>query len=108
MLYRIEISSVAEAEADKAFLWISQRVSSAQAKTWYEGFLLSIRSLQKMPNRCPLARENDALSLEIRQLLYGKGRNCYRIVFTVLESEKIVRILHCLHSSQPAFENPEE
>ena len=61
-----------------------------------------------MPNRCSLARENEAFSLEIRQLLYGKGRNCYRIVFTVLESEKRVRILHCLHSSQSATENPEK
>lgn len=105
MLYRIEISSVAEAEVDKAFLWISQRVSAEQAKDWYGGFLLAIRSLEKMPNRCALAKENEVFSLEIRQLLYGKGRNCYRILFTVLESEKIVRILHCLHSSQSALDD---
>lgn len=64
-----------------------------------------------MPNRCPLARENPYFSQDIRQLLYGRGRIAYRIVFTILEAEEIsiVRILHIRHSSQQAIgEEPEE
>jgi plasmid stabilization system protein ParE len=55
-----------------------------------------------MPKRCPLARENEYFSNEIRQLLYGQGRNIYRIIFTVLEEENIctVRILHIRHAAQ--------
>ena len=37
MKYHIEISSVAEAEADSAFVWISQVTSPERAKEWYEG-----------------------------------------------------------------------
>jgi hypothetical protein len=47
----------------------------------------------------------------IRQLIYGKGRAAYRIIFTILETEALsnVRILHIRHSSQPAIgEEPEE
>ena len=81
MKYRIEISSVAEAEADSAFLRLSQVVSSTRASEWYSGLLQAIESLSQMPKRCPIARENNYFSQEIRQLLYGKGRNSYRILF---------------------------
>jgi len=100
MTYRIEISSVAEAEADSAYLRLSQVMSLYQASQWYDGMLKAIESLSKMPKRCPLAKENEHFSQEIRQLLYGQRRNSYRILFTVLEGASIVRILHIRHSSQ--------
>lgn len=65
-----------------------------------------------MPKRCPLARENEYFSQEIRQLLYGRGRNSYRVLFTVLEEQNIstVRVLHIRHASQQIigedFEEP--
>jgi hypothetical protein len=42
MEYRVEISSVAEAEADNAFIRLSQLVSPARAKEWYSGLLRGI------------------------------------------------------------------
>lgn len=64
--------------------------------------LEAIESLSQLPKRCPLARENQYFSQEIRQLLYGRGRNSYRILFTVLEEQEgaIVRILHIRHVSR--------
>ena len=55
-----------------------------------------------MPKRCAIARENEYFSNEIRQFLYGKGRNSYRILFTIVEGENIstVRILHIRHAAQ--------
>lgn len=102
MRYHIEISSVAEAEADAAFLRISQITSPQTASQWYAGLLTAIDSLTVMPRRCSLARENDNFSNEIRQLLYGKGRNLYRILFTILGDENFstVRILHIRHRAQ--------
>lgn len=102
MSYLIEISSVAEAEADSAFLRLSQVTSPEKAKQWYEGLLKAIESLSEMPKRCPLARENKHFSQEIRQLLYGRGRNSYRILFTVIESDQVARvqIFHVRHAAQ--------
>lgn len=111
MKYRVDISSVAESEIDRAFLSLSQLTSPAKASQWYGGLLEAIESLSTMPNRCPLARENEYFSQDIRQLLYDRGRAAYRIVFTILETEEIssVRILHIRHSSQQAIgEEPEE
>jgi len=45
MTYRVEISSVAEAEALGAFLRLSQVTSLAQASQWYSGLLKVIESL---------------------------------------------------------------
>jgi plasmid stabilization system protein ParE len=111
MKYRLEVSSIAEAEADSAFMRQSQFTSLTKTGQWYSGLLDAIKSLAEMPNRCPIARENEYSSQTIRQLLYGKGRNSYRILFTVLEEQAVpmVRILHIRHATQRTLgENPEE
>jgi plasmid stabilization system protein ParE len=102
MKYRIEISSIAEAEADNASLRLARFTSPKQASVWYLGLLESIESLSQMPNRCALARENENFSLEIRQLLYGRGRNLYRVLFTIVDGDVVstVRILHIRHGLQ--------
>jgi plasmid stabilization system protein ParE len=110
MKYRIEISSVAEAEADGAFLRLSQITSPSKASKWYSGLLQAIESLVQMPKRCSLARENEYFSQEIRQLVYGRGRNSYRVLFTILEGQEVstVRILHIRHAAQQTLgEDPE-
>lgn len=106
----IEISSVAEAQADSAFLLLSQMTSPEKAREWYEGLLKAIESLSAMPKRCPIARENQYFSKEIRQLLYGQGRNSYRILFTIAESEDVsaVRILHIRHAAQQTLGENQE
>jgi len=67
MKYRFEISSVAEAEADGAFLRMSQLTSPERASRWYEGLLKAIESLSEMPKRCPLAGENDYFTKELKK-----------------------------------------
>jgi len=68
MKYRIEISSVAEAEADQAFLQLSQATSPTRASQWYAGLLRVIESLADMPKRCPLRKIN---------ILVRKFDNCF-------------------------------
>ncbi len=55
----------------------------------------AIATLQEKPKRCALAPETDAFVEEIRQLMYGKSRNKYRILFAVREDA--VFILHVRH-----------
>jgi plasmid stabilization system protein ParE len=96
MKYQIEISSVAEAEADKAFLWLSGVTGSENASHWYQGLLTTIESLSEMPKRCALAPENDYFSQEIRQLLYGRGRNCYRIYLQFWKVQTFLQFGFCI------------
>jgi plasmid stabilization system protein ParE len=111
MKYRIDISSVAEAEADSAFLRLTQVTSTDRASQWQSGLLQAIESLALMPKRCPIAKENENFSQEIRQLLYGRGHNLYRILFTILDGQEVstIRILHIRHGSQQTIgDNPQE
>lgn len=96
--YRIEVSDTADAEADEAFLWLVGR-SADLAGRWYNGLLAAYQSLAQFPSRCPLAAENEAFeAVDVRQLLYGTGRNTYRILFCIREGSEeqpaTVRILH--------------
>jgi hypothetical protein len=61
----------------------------------------TIATLQDKPKRFALARENDDFPEEIRQIIYGKSRNKYRIIFTIRED--IVYILYLRHSAQSSI-----
>lgn len=53
----------------------------------------SIKTLARLPERWPIAPENEFLSqVTVRQMLFGKKPNVYRVLFTIVEDE--VRVLH--------------
>jgi hypothetical protein len=110
MTYRIDFSSIARAEADAAFLAFSQFTTLERSQIWYQGLITAISSLQEMPRRCGIARENAFFSQEVRQLIYGRGKSAYRILFTVLDDQKVptVRILHVRNASQRTLGEAEE
>ena len=58
----------------------------------------AIATLQEKPRRCGLAIENEIFPEEVRQLLHGKAKNIYRILFTIREAT--VYVLYVRHSSQ--------
>jgi plasmid stabilization system protein ParE len=105
--YHVELREPAEAEAEAAYLWMSQR-SPDYAFRWYTGLLEVIAGLSFMPHRCAVAPESEAVRLEvsgksrpIRQLRYGRGANAWRVFFYIVEEEEAVWVLHIRHSSQP-------
>jgi hypothetical protein len=44
------------------------------------------------PERCSLAPEDESFPEEIRNLLYGKRKNIYRVIFTI--RAEAVHVLH--------------
>jgi len=97
MKYRVEITAEAEAEIKEAYLWIFGD-SPANAARWRRGLLETVRSLSQQPTRCQLAPESEFFKQEIRQLLYGKRGNVYRVLFVI--EEKAVSILHIRHAAR--------
>jgi plasmid stabilization system protein ParE len=104
-LYAVEFTDPAAAEADAAYLWLSQR-SPELAYRWYGGLLREVQRLETLPNRCALAPENDLFpDTEVRQYLYRLGRLVYRVVFFLVDADgggmkDNVRILHVRHAGQ--------
>lgn len=95
--YQVIIQPSAEQGIKEGYYWVSN-YSPRNARSWLEGIYKAIMSLEQMPLRCSLAFENNFFTEEIRQIIYGKGKNTYRILFTVIEDT--VQILYVRHSSQ--------
>jgi plasmid stabilization system protein ParE len=103
--YKINIQPRALRDALRIHDWIAQD-SPRNAAKWYAGLIDAIDSLAQFPERCKRAPENESFSEDIRQLLYGKRRGVYRILFTI--HEDIVRVLHVRHGAREPMEREAE
>jgi len=95
--YTVIVQPPAIDDLDEAYQWILER-SPQHAVKWFNDLMDSLQSLQHNPERCAVAPENDAVEPEIRQLLYGKRWNVYRVLFTIRRSE--VHVLHIRHAAR--------
>jgi plasmid stabilization system protein ParE len=97
MAFQVEITPIAGATIDRAYRWYRER-NPEFADLWFRGLMNTIATLQEKPQRCPLAIEHDIFPEEVRQLLYGKSKNVYRVLFTIRDDT--VYALYVRHSSQ--------
>ena len=79
-----------------------------QASAWYERFVDRLKSLDRNPERCPIARESKRVFLEVRELHFGRKPNVFRILFTV--DGAAVRILRIVRAQRrsPSWRTIEE
>ncbi len=104
MEFLVEIAEPAEEDIDEAYLWFYER-DPGKADRWYRGLCKAIFSLREMPLRCAIAPESQDLDREVRQLLYGRRRQMYRILYEVRGDTVVV--LRIRHTSR-AYLDPEE
>ena len=102
MTYRVVILPSAEDDIVEAAASMSQQSSISSAADWVVSIQTAINTLSQLPFRCPLAPENESFREQIRQLLDGKGRRQYRILYTVRDDA--VYILHVRHAARPYLE----
>lgn len=99
MTYSINLARKAKQDQREAILWYAKNYSEDYAKRWNDGIKFAINSLAENPGRCAFVHENRFLSVDCRQLLYGKSRkHRHRIVFTIVENS--VYVLRIRHSAQ--------
>jgi plasmid stabilization system protein ParE len=95
--YKIEVTEIAAAEIDSAYQWINERAPDA-ADRWYDGLMAALRSLRQNPRRCARLFTTDFVELEIRQLVYGRRRGRYRVLFTI--DGDTIRVLRVRHGAR--------
>ena len=61
-----------------------------------------VGSLDEHPARAPVITEGDSL----RDLLYGRKPNVYRIIYAIDERNSVVAVLHIRHGAHKAFAPP--
>lgn len=94
MAYDVHITERALSDIDAAVEWIKER-SQQKPSSWYDGLLDAILSLDEFPARCQVVVESVDIGREIRQHLYGKRPNVYRIFFEIRgETVYVLRIRH--------------
>ncbi len=101
MAYTVRFTARALGEIDSAFAWLSER--SPAAVRWYEQLSRSIQSLEENPKRWGLAPEDEWYEGELRQLLHGKRRGVYRVLFEIRGNT--VYVLRVRHSAQELLES---
>lgn len=90
MKYTVEYTERAERDLYGAFSYI-EREAPLNARRWLESMEEAVAGLARFPERCPRARESDALGADVRQLVRGG----YRVLFTL--TGRSVHILHIRH-----------
>jgi len=103
--YQIIIQPEARRGIEQAYEWIKEE-SPASAVKWFNGILKAISSLEILPTRCALAPEDKDIGREVRQLLYGKRGNMYRIIFVIRDNE--VHVLYVRHSKRQSLMSKRE
>jgi plasmid stabilization system protein ParE len=96
MTHQVIVTNRAARDLEEAYQWYAERAPET-AVGWYNGFLDALNRLGDNPERCPVAAETRKLSVEIRQLLYGRRRS-YRALFLV--REQTVVVLHIRHTAR--------
>jgi plasmid stabilization system protein ParE len=98
MEYRVELTDRASSDLRLLFLSIRAWESDAAAR-WFNGIERAIESLRERPGRCGVAPGNRRGQV-IRQLLYGRKPNVYRILFRVLAKDRVVAVMHIRHGAR--------
>lgn len=106
MEYRVEFSKEAYADLERCYIAINS-FEDLQAARWFDRFEDAIASLSKMPERCQLAVEANSLRHPIRQLLYGRNSDVYRVLFEINKSTKVVRIITIRHGAMKRLSRAE-
>jgi plasmid stabilization system protein ParE len=78
--------------------------SSQTAFAWFNGLAETIYSLEGFPERGSTIPEDKKL----RQLLFGKKPNTYRIIYAVNKRKDAVNVLHIRHGARAALLTEEE
>ena len=95
MQYLVRLADRALRDMEDIYQFIEADASS-QAFAWFNGLAEAIYSLERLPDRGPVAPE----SKRLRHLLFGKKPHIYRIIYALDKRHRIVNVLHIRHGAR--------
>lgn len=72
MAFEVKYTALAEKDLDEIIGWLLAKGAGETGLRWFEGLRKAVGTLADSPHRSMLARENDSVTFELRQLLYGR------------------------------------
>ena len=101
MAYRVVLTDKAEADVESVLKWFCDQRATDAGGRWYAQLMDKLDPLENHPERCALAAESEEVGQDIRELLLGRRRYKYRILFKI--SGKSVVILRIWHGSRDSI-----
>jgi plasmid stabilization system protein ParE len=100
--YRVVFTARARADVVEQFRYLADR-SPAAASKWYAGIEKAVAKLGTQPDRHPIAQdETEQLGITLRQMLYGRRPDVFRILFSV--EGDIVTLHYVRHTARGPIE----
>ena len=99
MAHRVDLTARAVRDLRRLYQIIHAE-HVAQARDRFAGLERVIVGLDEVPARGTPISENTSL----HRVLYGRGRNVYRITYAIDESSQTVTVLHIRHGARDASE----
>jgi len=88
MVYDVIVGPIAQADISRNSSWWADNHSVQQALQWVDAVESQLATLDRDPERCGYASENEFFAYPLRQLLVGLGnQRSYRAVFTIKQNE---------------------
>ncbi len=97
MSFQVIFRPRARADIAAAVAWLA-RSSSAAAARWRSGLFRIVEKLETNPALYSAADEAADVGVDLRELLYGRRRIVYRILFTI--TGQTVNVLRVRHAAQ--------
>ena len=101
MAFKVILTERAERDVDSVLRWFHDQRATEAGSRWFAQLMSRLDTLEQHPDRCSLAVESEDVGLEIRELLLGRRRFQYRILFSI--SARTGTILRVWHSSRDAI-----
>jgi plasmid stabilization system protein ParE len=96
--YRVQIADKALADVEGVLTWFRDQEATEAGGRWFNALWKAVDTLETRPERCSLAAEAEDIGREIRELLFGRRRGQYRILFEI--RGRTVHILRVWHSAR--------
>lgn len=97
-MFKVELTEKAAADVELVMKWFHDHQATSAGRKWHETLSTALEKLERHPQRCAIAAESQILGEEIRELLIGRRRYRYRVLFQVRHNS--VLILRIWHSSR--------
>lgn len=98
MSFVLVLTDQAKADLSDVMSYIALN-DPVRGESFVDELIDKIRTLSKLPKRCPIAPENGMAAHELRHLIY----KTYRIIFTI--RDKKVYILRVVHGARQLLED---
>lgn len=103
MAYLVRLAGRALRDMEAIYEFI-EADTSEKAFAWFNEFAETMYSLERFPERGTRVPE----SKKLRQLLFGKTPNIYRIIFATDKRNHVVNVLHIRHGARAALPAEQE